>query len=322
MSKKLLTTVVAFVLFLSSCSIIGTKNEITASGTIETTEINVASKANGQIKRIYVQEGSQVRQNELIAEIDHSTLDLQLTQLKSGQDLAQAQFDLMQSGARDEDIQQAEQEIKKAEVNTKLAADDLVRIKELYDTKSATKKQLDDVEARNTIAQAQYQSALQTVKKLKQWTRPEDLRAAQARLDQSKSSVAILEKAIDDCFVRTPVSGTVTNKPVETGELITQGTIIATVSKLDKVHLVIYVTERDLGKIKLNQEAGIKIDSHPKDTFIGKVIYISPKAEFTPKNIQTKEERVKLVFRIKIEIDNANGILKPGMPADAVLKIS
>ncbi len=96
---------------------------------------------------------------------------------------------------------------------------------------------------------------------------------------------------------------------------------IAVIANLDAVYLTIYVSENQLGKIKLGQEAQISVDSFPNRAFNGKVIYISPEAEFTPKNIQTKEERLKLVYGVKIEIKNTDGSLKPGMPADAILQL-
>ena len=313
--------VLAAALILSSCSILGTKKTITASGTIETTEINIATKVTGQIKKMYVTEGSQVTENQVIAAIDRSTLELQLNQTKAGQDLAQAQLELLKNGARDEDIKQAEEELTKAETSYKLANDDYTRIKELYDTKSVTQKQKDDAEARMAISLAQYNSSKQLLKKLNNFARPEDIRIAEAKFEQSKSAVDILRKNIDDCYIKSPITGIITNKPVELGELVTQGSIIATVSKLDTVNLVIYITEKELGQIKLNGDADVKIDSYPKKVFPGKIIYISPSAEFTPKNIQTKDERVKLVFRVKLVIENPDGILKPGIPADAVIKL-
>ena len=97
------------------------------------------------------------------------------------------------------------------------------------------------------------------------------------------------------------------------------GATITTISNQDKVNLMIYVTERELAKVNLGQTAKISIDGYPNKQFEGKVVYISPQAEFTPKNVQTKEDRVKLVFGVKLEVQNQDGILKAGMPADAVL---
>ncbi len=130
----------------------------------------------------------------------------------------------------------------------------------------------------------------------------------------------ITKKQIEDCYIKAPKDGIITNKFVEKGEFVNIGNPIYSISQVDPANLTIYVTELELGKIKVGQEVKIKIDSYPKKFFPGKIIYISPIAEFTPKNIQTKDERVKQVFGVKIEIPNKEGILKPGIPADAIIE--
>jgi HlyD family secretion protein len=116
------------------------------------------------------------------------------------------------------------------------------------------------------------------------------------------------------------VSGVVTHRPVEVGELVAPGGVVAVLSKLDRLHLTIYVTAVEMGRIRLVQEAEVRIDADPGRAFPGRVVYLSPEAEFTPRNVQTKEDRVKLVFGVKIEVDNPDGALKPGLPADATIR--
>lgn len=294
---------------------------VTASGTIEATEINVASKVGGEIMQLPVNQGDKVNTGDILAVIDHSTLDLQLKQAEAGVDLAKAQLKLLQNGARTEDIQQAEEGLKQSEAALKMAEEDAKRMVELLTSKSVTQKQKDDADTRYTVALAQNNSAKQTLKKLQQWSRPEDIQSAEARLVQAKTSAELLKKIITDSTIVAPIDGIITQKPIEKGELVGAGTTIVTISKLDKVNLMIYVTEIELGKIKLGQQAEVKIDADPNRTFTGKVTYISSVAEFTPKNIQTKKDRVKLVFGVKIEIDNPDGTLKSGIPADATIKI-
>jgi len=112
----------------------------------------------------------------------------------------------------------------------------------------------------------------------------------------------------------------VTEKAVEPGELVNPGATLVTISCLDPVYLRVYVTAADLGRVRLGGPAEVTIDSFPGKTFAGRITYISPQAEFTPKNIQTREDRVKLVFAVKIELPNPEGELKPGLPAEAVIK--
>jgi HlyD family secretion protein len=140
-------------------------------------------------------------------------------------------------------------------------------------------------------------------------------------LDQARAAVELLEKTIADCTITAPAGGIVTHKAVEAGELVTPGATVVTLAGLDSVYVMIYVTELEIGRIKLGDGVEVRIDAFPDKPFPGKITYISPEAEFTPKNVQTKEDRVKLVFGVKVEIENKDGLLKPGLPADAVVRV-
>ncbi len=311
----------AFVFIFLSLGIVGCgnghKGTIEASGTLEAVEVKVSAKVPGQVVQLFVDEGSQVKAGDTLAVLDHATQEIQLRQAEAGVSLADAQYQLLVNGARSEDIQQAEDAVKQLESSSKVAETDYRRMKDLYASKSISKKQFDDAESRYVVAQAQLSSARQSLKKMKSFARPEDLEAARARLNQAKANADLLRKQITDSYVIAPVSGTVTNKPVEVGELVGAGTAIATISRLETLNLMIYVSDTELGKVKLNGTADIVIDTYPDKTFPGRVVFISPIAEFTPKNVQTKEDRTKLVFGVKLEVDNKEGILKAGMPADA-----
>ncbi len=322
MRKRWTAQSVLLILILTASCSGGDSGDISASGTIEATEVRVASKVGGEVRRLSFEEGSAVRQGDTLAVIDHATLDLQLRQAEAGVALSDAQLRLLLNGARPEDIRQAEEGLRQAEASLKNAREDARRVRELAGTGSVTQKQTDDAETRHAVALAQVNAAKQALKKVQQWARPEDLQAAQARLDQARAAADLLRKAIADCHVTAPIGGVVTHRPVEVGELVGPGGILATLSRLDRVHLMIYVTAPDLGRVSLGQRAEVRIDAAPDRAFPGRVVYISPEAEFTPRNVQTKEDRVKLVFGVKIEADNPDGALKPGLPADATIRIS
>jgi HlyD family secretion protein len=191
----------------------------------------------------------------------------------------------------------------------------------LAKTGSVTTKQAEDAEARLTVATAQRNAAAEAVAKVRTLVRPEEIQAAEARLAQAQASADLLRKTIADCTITAPAGGIVTHKAVEPGELVVQGATLVTLAELDSVYVMIYVTEKELGRVKLGGPAEVKIDSFPDKVFEGTITYISSEAEFTPKNIQTKEDRVKLVFGVKVEIENREGFLKPGLPADAVIRV-
>lgn len=169
------------------------------------------------------------------------------------------------------------------------------RTSDLFQKGSVTQKQRDDVNAR--------------------------FRASGARLEQARASADMIRKNISDCYVTAPLAGMITNSTYEIGETSGPGSILFTLTKMDTVELVVYVNEKELGYVKLGQSAEIRIDSFKDKTFSGKVVYISPQAEFTPKNIQTKQDRVKQVFGVKLKIPNPEQQLKPGIPADAAIFI-
>jgi HlyD family secretion protein len=293
---------------------------LTASGTIEATEVRVSAKVGGEVVELAVGEGSWVFKGQTLAQIDHAAPDLQLEQAKAGVALAEAQLQLLLKGARIEDIQQAQEALTQTEENQRLAREDAERMKGLFSSGSATQKQLDDAAARYVVAQAQYNAAVQVLRKLQNLARPEEVQADKARVDQAAIAVRLLEKTIRDATVTSPLDGLVTQRLVEPGELVAPGTTLLVLADLSRVELEVFVSEPDLSKVALGQPVGVRIDGQPPNTFEGLISHISSVAEFTPKNIQTREERVKLVFGVKIEIENPQGILKAGMPADAVLR--
>ena len=191
------------------------------------------------------------------------------------------------------------------------AEGDYERMKTLLASQTITKKQYDD-------AYARYVAADQTLRKLKTGLRPEEIEGARVRRDFAAAQADLLRKKVRDCRIVSPSAGTVTLRGVEPGELVTPGMTVIRLTYLDRVKLTIYVNETALGRLNLGQPAKVSIDAFgPGRQFDGNVTYISPVAEFTPKNVQTKEERTKLVFGVKIEIGNSDHALKPGLPADA-----
>jgi HlyD family secretion protein len=317
-SKCLAVVLVA--LAALACSNGRDRSAIAASGTIEAIEVDVSSKVSGQVLALAVEEGSRVRPGDVLATIDHATADIQLRQAEAGVRLAEAQLALLVKGSRQEDIQQAEAALRQADANLQVATDDAKRMRELARTGSVTPKQKDDAEARLVVAEAQRTAAVETLSKVRRLARPEEIRAAEARLAQAQAAADLLAKTIADCAITAPAGGIVTHKAVEAGELVTPGATVVTVAELDSVYVMIYVTEKELGRVRLGDAAEVRIDSYPDRPFTGKITYISPEAEFTPKNVQTKEDRVKLVFGVKVEIENREGLLKPGLPADALIR--
>ena len=301
------------------CGAGSNKNKIEASGTIQATNVTVSAKVTGQIKKLFFNEGDLVKAGDTLMTIDHDLLSIQLQQAEASQEAADAQLALLVQGARSEDIKQAQDGLKQAKANFELAQSTKNRNEKLYHARSITQQQWDDVLAKFDIASAQLNSAAENLKKIMNLARPEEIKQAKANLDGRIASVNLLKKNISDSYVTAPIAGFVVKKFVEAGESVAPLSSLVMMSNLNYVDLVIYIPETELGKIKFGQEAEVSVDSYPGKTFLGKVIYISPDAEFTPKNIQTKDERTKLVYAVKIHIHNPQYDLKDGMPADATI---
>lgn len=281
-------------------------NTISASGTLEATEVTVGSLVGGAVSRVVAQEGMPVQVGDTLVQLDPTDVLHQLRQAEAGLEIAEAQYRLAVKGAREEDVIQAE-------ANYKSAESDLKRMEELFAAKSISQKQLEDARTRYTLAQ-------QNFEKLRKGSRFEEIQMARARRDQAAAQVAALQKKVADCTIVAPIGGTVTTRFVEVGEIVAPGMAVARIADLGEMNVTIYVPEASLPRIRLGNEASVMVDAFPNRSFRGRVTYISPMAEFTPKNIQTKDERTKLVFAVKVAVDNQDHTLKAGIPADVVIR--
>jgi HlyD family secretion protein len=213
------------------------------------------------------------------------------------------------------------------QADLKSAQLDLDRFEALLKANAGSQKQRDDARARVDVtrerrrsAEERVRAARETVARLKDGARPEEIQAARARVSAADAQIAVLDKALNDAQIRAPVSGVITQKLVDAGEIVMRGTPVVVVTDLDNAWANLFVPEPMVPRVKLGQPARVITDAGGEG-LQGKVTFISPKAEFTPRNVQTAEERSKLVYRIKVTVDNREGILKPGMPVDAELEL-
>ncbi len=311
------------VLFLSfliiGCGSNLKKNEVTASGTVEATESSIAAQVPGRILKMNFEEGSLVRQGDTLTEIDHRSLDEQVKEARAALVMAKQQYDLLVTGARSEDLKVGEEGVKQARANFDLAKLAFDRTQKLYNEHSVSQSQMDAARAQYTVASAQLTSAEQNLEKLRHYARPEEIRSAAAQVQQAQAAFGNATIAFDHSFVTAPFSGTVLDKLQEPGDFASIGTPLYTIANLKTMKMTVYVNEVDLARIRLGNRAKVLLDGMPNHPFTGKVIYISPTAEFTPKNVETKQDRIKLVFAVKLAIANPEGYLKAGLPADATI---
>lgn len=297
----------------------GPSGRIEGSGTIEVDEVRVSSLVGGRIAEVLVREGDRVSTGDLLLRFDPADIDLQADQARAGLKAAEAQLAMARAGARWEDIKAAKELVNQASAAEASATADLERVKALNSQGAATDKQRDDAQTRHDLAAAQKGQAKAQYSKAAGGARPEELEMAEAGVEQARAAVNLAEKKLADCQVLAPLDGVVVHRLVEPGEIGGPGGTLFVIQDHSVVRLTVFIPETDLGRVTLGDPVAVSIDSHPDRTFPGRVARIRDEAEFTPKNVQTKDERVKLVFGIEVELDNPDGILKPGLPADAVI---
>jgi HlyD family secretion protein len=260
------------------------------SGLIEATEVMVSSEAAGRIERLYVDEGNRIELGDTIVLIDTVTLSLRLNQTEALKRAAETRRD----GAR---IQ-----TDKAALDFELARKEFDRINNLVQTGSANQQQYD--KTKNILDQS----------RLAKQAAAAALAAGEADLEKADSDIALLNKQLADCRPLAPTGGTVVTKYVEIGELTAAGKPLVKIARLDTVWVKIYLPPSDLTRIKLGGRADVDPEDGRKSPLAGTVTWISSEAEFTPKNVQTKQARADLVYAVKITIPNDGETLKIGMP--------
>ena len=304
---------------LSGCGRSSGPAILQASGEIEATEVRVSTKVGGTLTSLRVKEGSSVRRGDLLASIDTTDAALALAAARADEAYADADLRLRLSGSRVEDIRAAEAQLARAKADLEGAEQDLARMEALLSEGSGTTKARDDARTRRDVAKATRDGAREQWLRLKAGSRPEEIDVARARLDAAKARATQLEQQIRDARIFSPVDGVVTEKLVEEGELLAPGTPLLVITDMAHPWLTVYLGEPDLGRIRLGQSAVVLTDGGEQR--IGHVSYIASESEFTPKNVQTRDERVKLVFRVRILLQNDDGLFKPGMPARARLTV-
>jgi HlyD family secretion protein len=214
----------------------------------------------------------------------------------------------------------AEAAVQAAQANKEGADTTLAALKALRDNPLALGSQVHMAQGQYDLAVEGVAVALAELDELQAGPTPEEVAVAQAQVGQARVAVSLLKTQMDKMTLRSPMNGVVTSVSVHAGEAALSGSTLLTVANLDEVKLTIYVPEDELGRVYLGQVVEVEVDSFPGRAFVGTVSYISQQAEFTPKNVQTEKERVNMVFAVKVRLPNPEHLLKPGMPADAILK--
>jgi HlyD family secretion protein len=333
MTKTSIGLVLGVALAAAACGREEPSNTLRVSGHVEATEVQLSADVGGRLLELRVAEGDRVAAGDVIARLDTRDIELQTERLRAERAAADAQLRSVQRGARQEDVRQAEAQVDAARADAAAAAadlqaaeTDLARFEGLLAANAGSEKQRDDARARVNVARERERGARDRVRaagevvaRLQAGATREEMDAARARVAAADAQIAILEKSRADAAVTAPAGGVVTQKLVEAGEVVAPRMPLVVITDLDHAWANLFVPEPAMPRISLGQAAVVTTDAGNR--IEGKVTYLSPQAEFTPRNVQTADERSKLVYRIKVSVDNSQGILKPGMPVDAELTL-
>jgi HlyD family secretion protein len=297
-------------------------NEITLSGNIEAHESLLSFKVPGRIIELPIEEGQQVKQNDLLARLEDSDIKQKVRIDEASVAVRQSNLDLTMAGTRDQEIKALQQTVIDAQADLALKKADSDRAQQLFSKDELSAQDRDHAATALKRAEATLGAAQQRLNEAEEGARKEDIAIARANLDQAKANLGLSRINAGYTTLRAPSSGIITVRQAELGEVVAPGSPVVSIADLDHIWLRSYVAETDLGRIHWGQAATVTTDTYPGKQYQGHISFIAPNAEFTPKSVQTYKERVTLVYRIKIDIDNPNHELKPGMPADAHIQLA
>jgi HlyD family secretion protein len=286
-------------------------------GNVDIREVSLGFRVSGRLKEVLRDEGDEVKAGETLARLDEEPYRHEVGESRGQVASLQARLALLESGNRPQEIGQARAQVHEREITAANTERIYKRQQELYGSKTVSAQERDDAEAAYREAEARLNSAREQLNLLESGFRAEDIAQARADLARAQAALASAELRAEDTILKSPSDGVVLTRAQEPGAILQAGTIVLTVSLRQPVWVRAYIQEPDLGRIHPGMKVEIYSDSSPGKTYTGKIGYISPRAEFTPKNVETAELRTSLVYRLRVVVDNADDGLRQGMPVTA-----
>jgi len=297
------------------------ENVVRVSGNIEITDAAASFKIAGRVTERLVTEGDIVKAGQIIAKLDDVDLKQEVNLRRAELEAARASLKELHAGFRPEEIQETTATLARAKAEEERYKKDYERQQGLFQKEVISQRELEATRMSYETASAKVRETEQQVILRKKGFRTEQIEQGEAKLQQAQQALDIAETRLGYATIVSPFDGLVLSKSIEAGEYVSAGTPIVTIGQMNNVWLRAYIDETDLGRVHVGQSAKVKTDSYPNKTYPGQISFISSESEFTPKTVQTEKERVKLVYRIKIDISNPEMQLKPGMPADAEITL-
>jgi HlyD family secretion protein len=294
----------------------GVPERLELSGNVEIRQVNLAFKVDGRIEELKVDEGDTVTAGQAVAALEKSYFEDDLRQVRAQRDQQEAVVAKMEAGNRSEDIAQARALVAEREATLANAQRTYTRQAELLKSGNTPRRAYDDALAALREAEARLNSARQALGLMEAGFRAEDVAAARAELAEKEAMVAIAERRLADADLIAPNDGTILSRVREEGAIVGAGETVFVLSLTSPVWIRSYVSEPELGFLRPGLTVEIATDLPGGRRYKGRIGFISPTAEFTPKSVETQELRTALVYRMRIVVDDPDGALRQGMPVD------
>lgn len=289
-------------------------------GTVEVDEVSLAFEIPGRMVERPLQEGEPVKKGAVVARLDATDLEREVTRATAVVASARAQRDELEHGSRAEEVRQGQAALAGAKADWVRVSADHERAASLHGEGVLPRRDYDASLSALETARARLAQAEEALALLRKGPRVERVDAARAQEAQAEAALALARSRMEKATLLSPLAGIVLSKHAEPGEVLAAGAPVVSIADLGTVWVRAFVEEGDLGRVKVGQRARVATDSSPGKPLEGRISFLSEQAEFTPKSVQTRRERVKLVYRMKVEVPNPDGYLKPGMPVDVELR--
>ena len=297
------------------------EGRLRASGTVEATDAQLGFQAPGRIVEVVPHEGDRIESGAEVARLDATETEARRSQAAAALAAAEAQLAELEAGSRSEEVAQARSGLAAAGDRVSDAQRDLERTRKLYDGKAVSRETLEKSQLGIDLATSQRDQAAEQLRLLERGPRRERIDAARAQVTAAEAAVSTLDATLANLRIVAPFSGVVSVRHREPGEIVPAGAAVVTLLDPNDRWVRIYVPENRLGAVQLGEKAAITSDTFPGKSYTGEVSYIASEAEFTPKNVQTTQERVRLVYAVKVRVTGDPDVeLKPGLPADVELE--
>lgn len=287
---------------------------LTLYGNVDIRTVNMSFRVGGRLASLTVDEGDSIRAGQTLGELDRAPYENALLQAQANVSTAQAQYDLMMAGYRSEEIAQAAAAVNQAQAAYDYAQNFYQRQLGLRASSAISANDLENARSSRDQAQATLKSAQDKLRQYRAGNRPQEIAQAKASLEQAQAALAQAKLDLHDTVLTAPSDGTLMTRAVEPGTMLNAGGTVLTLSLTHPVWVRAYVDEKNLGQAQPGQAVLLYTDSRPDKPFHGKIGFVSPSAEFTPKTVETPDLRTDLVYRLRIVVTDADGALRQGMP--------